>query len=317
MAERYLFFNSQLDEDGKYDREYQAADFAEYFGTVLTSGFISSDGEMGLSSKVEVGTLNTVIAPGKAIIKGHWYENTSDLTLEHPIPEADNDRIDRIVLRLDLRNQSRYIRLFVKEGEPSSSPEPPKLQRDNYIYELSVARIRVHADTSSLDEDELIDERLDEDVGGITNSMITVPSKELKRMWDEFFAEVQVDVLDEWNEFLEGVKDLGFTTRVDFNQHVEDDERHTTQQDRNRWDSQLNTKRKSKQNQTFEKVEKHRDDGTLFSTSVLSDINDNNDYLTRTYTEYEEDGETILYQVIYDLKYDNQGDWLEEVKRDD
>lgn len=316
MAERYMFFNSQL-VDGEYDREYQAQDFADYFGTVLTSGFISSDGEMGLSSKVESGTLNTIIAPGKAIIKGHWYENTSDLTLEHPIPEADNDRIDRIVLRLDRRNSERNVKLHVVEGTPSETPQAPEVRRDNYIYELGVARIRVRANTSSLEKDDLIDDRLNDDVGGIVNSMITVPHAEFKRMWDEFFTDVQVDVVNEWNEFIEGVKDLGFTTRVDFNQHVEDDERHATQQDRNRWDSQLNTKRKSKQNQTFEKVEKHRDDGTLFSTSVLSDINDNNDYLTRTYTEYEEDGETILYQVIYDLKYDNQGDWLEEVKRDD
>lgn len=317
MTERYLFFNAQQDENGKYDREYQAADFADYFGTVITSGFISSDGEMGLSSKIESGTLKTTIAPGKAIIKGHFYENTDDLTLEHPIPEADKDRIDRIVLRLDLRNSERNVKQHVVPGDPADDPKAPEIQRDNYIYELGVARIRVRKNTSSLEDDDLTDDRLNDNVGGIANSMITVPHEEFKRMWDEFFEEVQDDVLQEWNEFLEGVKDLGFTSRVDFNKHLDDDERHVTRSDRNRWNNQLTKEREEKNNQTFEVVKQYRDNGTLFSESVLSEMDNDNNYTRRIYREYKKDGEAIATEILFDIEYDEQGDWLKEKVIDD
>lgn len=314
MAERSLFFNSQLI-DGEYDREYHAQDFADYFGTVLTSGFLSSDGHMGLSAKVIDGTLTTVVAPGKAIIRGHFYENTDDLILEHEIPEPVEDRIDRIVLRLDLRSVSRFVRLAIKQGVPSDNPSAPPLQRNDFIYELGVATVRVRANTSSLESADLIDTRLDDDVGGIVNSLITVPHEEFRRMWDEFFDGFSNDVEQEWREYLEDVKDLGFTARADFNNHLDDDFMHITKQDYDRWDGFLDTSRGSKHNQTFEVVERRRGDGTLFSTSVLSELDGENNYLTRTYTEYEEDGMTIRKVVVFDITYDNNGDWLMEVKR--
>lgn len=314
MAERSLFFNSQLI-DGEYDREYQAQDFAEYFSSVLSSGFLSIDGDMGLSVKVENGTLNTIVAPGKAIIRGHFYENTSDLTLEHAVPESQGDRIDRIVLRLDLRSGSRFVRLKVKEGVTSVNPQTPELQRDDFIYELGIATVRLRANTSSLESADLIDTRLDDDVGGIVNSLVTVPHGEFKRMWDEFFADFSADVESEWREYLENVKDLGFTTRVDFNNHIDNDFRHVTDQDRLRWNDSLSRTRSYKMSQTFEEVEHRRDDGTLFAKSVLSDLDSEGNYRTRTYTEYHEDGMTIVNNIVYEITYDNQGDWLREVKK--
>lgn len=316
MAERSLFFNSQLI-DGEYDREYQAQDFAQYFGSVLSSGFLSIDGEMGLSTKIESGMLNSIVAPGKAIIRGHFYENTSDLTLEHAVPESQGDRIDRIVLRLDLRNDSRFVRLKVKEGVTSVNPQVPELQRDDFIYELGVATVRLRANTSSLESEDLTDTRLDDDVGGIVNSLVSVPHEEFRRMWDEFFANFSEELEQEWREYLEGVKDLGFTTRVDFNKHVEDEDYHVTEFDRLHWDDLLSVKRSDKDRTTFKVIERHRDNGTLFDKSVLSN-KDGRNFLKRTYTQYAEDGITRKGKpVVYDIIYDNEGDWLEEVKRDD
>ena len=133
MAERYLFFNST----GGDRRTYQAQDFAEYFGSVLSSGLLHTDGSPGLQVSVENGTMSTVVAEGKAILKGHFYENTTPLTLEHKLPDPSADRIDRIILRLDLRHNERYIKLFVRDGTPASNPVAPALQRDNDVYEIS------------------------------------------------------------------------------------------------------------------------------------------------------------------------------------
>ena len=131
MAEIFKFFNSAPGDE----RWHYASDFADYFGSVLSSGLLStSEEDIGLQVSVNEGTLTTNVSVGKALIKGYSYENTTDLTLKHTLPETENSRIDRIVLRLDLRNQNRYIRAFVKEGIPSLEPVAPELQRDQYVY---------------------------------------------------------------------------------------------------------------------------------------------------------------------------------------
>ena len=188
MAQYYKFFNS-TDTDR---RTYQAGDFADYFGSVLSTGLIHTDNEAGMEAFVETGTLRTYVTPGKAIMQGHLYENTTNEYLEHSLPESTSDRIDRIVLRLDLRNSERNILLHIKEGDPNSNPVAPSLQRDNFIYELSLAQIRVRANTSSLEASDLVDERLDEGLCGLVNSMLTVPTSQF---------------LSEWNTFMDTIRD--------------------------------------------------------------------------------------------------------------
>jgi hypothetical protein len=203
MAEISKFFNSAPGDP----RTYQASDFADYFGSVLSTGLLHTDNIPALEVKCEGTDLRTYVTPGKAIIQGYLYENTSNLYLEHALPEPTLDRIDRIVLRLDKRNQSRYIKLFVKQGTPSENPVPPELQRDDFIYELSLAQIRVRANTSTLNPADLIDERLDENLCGLVHSLISIPTSQFQAEWDAFMASVQ---------------DEGFTPRTDFDAHLAD-----------------------------------------------------------------------------------------------
>lgn len=168
MAQRYLFFNSVNDDR----RIYQAQDFADYFGSVLSTGLLHNDNVPGLEVRVETGTMNTVVDVGSAIMRGHLYINDTPHTLTHSLAEPTADRIDRIVLRLDLRNAHRNILLHIKEGVPSSNPEPPTLQRDAFIYELSLAQVRIRANTSTIDPSDVTDERLDDDVCGLVYSLL-------------------------------------------------------------------------------------------------------------------------------------------------
>lgn len=203
MAEIFKFFNSAPGDE----RWHYASDFADYFGSVLSSGLLStSEEDIGLQVSVNEGTLTTNVSVGKALIKGYSYENTTDLTLTHTLPETENNRIDRIVLRFDLRNQNRYIRAFVKEGIPSLEPVAPELQRDQYVYELSLAQILVVANTASLNQENLTDERLFEDVCGIVNSLITVPTSVFQKDYDKWkvsrFSDFKV-----WLDTLKNVLD--------------------------------------------------------------------------------------------------------------
>lgn len=183
VAEIFKFFNSAPGDE----RWHYASDFADYFGDVLSSGLLHKDGTPNLQVKVNVGTMQTYVEIGKALIQGYQYQNTTPLFLAHGLPEPNLDRIDRIVLRLDKRNNARFIRLFVKEGVSATNPVPPSLQRDQYVFELSLAQIRLTKNTSSLEPLKLVDERMKEDLCGIVYSLISVPTSVFQQQWDYWF----------------------------------------------------------------------------------------------------------------------------------
>lgn len=172
MAEKSWFFNSAPGDP----RVYQASDFAQYFGKVLSTGLLHINEVPGLQVKASGSDLRTFVEPGGAIMEGYAYENTDNVYLTHNLPEVSLDRIDRVVLRLDKKNANRHIKIFVREGVPATVPVPPALQRDNLVWELSLAQVRLRANTSTISSADVFDERLDRTVAGLVYSLISKPS---------------------------------------------------------------------------------------------------------------------------------------------
>lgn len=214
MAEIFKFFNSAPGDE----RWHYASDFADYFGGVLSDGILHTDKQIDLGLRVRVvpNTLTTKVAVGKAIIKGYAYENTTELVLKHDIPEPTLKRIDRIVLRLDLSNSSRYVKLFVKKGASATSPIAPTLQRDQYIHELSLAQVLVRENTTQLIETDLKDERMIESLCGLVSSIISVPTTQFQEQWDAWFKSVQDEGFAPYTDtgFKENLKTTDKTTLV-------------------------------------------------------------------------------------------------------
>lgn len=194
--EKFWFFNSAPGDP----RVYQAQDFANYFGLVLTSGILAVNNQMGLQVKADGTDMRVYVEPGKAIIKGNAYENTANEYLTVDLPEATENRIDRIVLRHDLTNANRHIKVFVKRGTASA---PPDLQRDNFVYEISLARVLLEANTSTIDPLNITDERMDENLAGIVHSMITVPTSQFQEQWDDWFNTNVPAYEQEWQNFMD------------------------------------------------------------------------------------------------------------------
>src|SRR5690606_24789511 len=82
----------------------------------------------------------------------------------HDTETVGVDRIDRIVIRLDLRPEARHVESFVKKGVASANPVPPALQRDDNVYEISLAQVRIRGGQTFISPSDIIDERGDEDV---------------------------------------------------------------------------------------------------------------------------------------------------------
>lgn len=291
--------------------------------------------EYGLQVTLDNG-LQTSVALGEALIKGYSYQNTTPLVLTHSLPETTNDRIDRIVLRLDLRNQNRFIKVFIKEGVTSATPIAPTLQRDEYIYELSLAQVRLRANTASIVANDIKDERALEDVCGIVQSLITVPISIFQQQFDAWFnnqkllyetdiTEWQINEKAEFETWVESLHDIldgnvaaNLASRIttveqELTTHKTEDAAVKASTDKilNDFESTKNLSitrsNKDKEGIFTTLTYKRKGDNTLYATSVLSG-GATPKYTTRTIKFYDVDGVTLLKTTTKTLLYDVDGD---------
>ena len=106
--------------------------------------------------------MESTVNAGSAFIEGYEYRNTEALNLTHDAADTTNNRIDRVVVRLDRSPQAEVpIRVLIRKGNPSSTPVPPVLIRDLYIYEISLAKVLIEAGKSFIETSQITDERDD------------------------------------------------------------------------------------------------------------------------------------------------------------
>lgn len=183
MTEHFFMFDSV---DG--DREYTAQDFADYFNELLTTGVFYRNGQPSLKISKGAG-LTTSMEIGAAYVEGYIYRNTEPIEFLHAAGNPSFPRIDRIIIRLDKTISNRHVRAFIKEGVPATNPQPPVLQRDEFIYEISLAQVRVKPGASVIST--LTDERLDQTLCGVVSSIIEVPTDVFLQQWDDFIGSIQ------------------------------------------------------------------------------------------------------------------------------
>lgn len=162
--EKSGFFNSSGG-----DRVYDATDFAAYFGSLVSNGIFYKTAD---NLKVVAATGMTVtVQPGAAFINGYNYRNTTTLDIQLNTASGVNPRIDRVVLRWS--NVNRNIQLAVKTGAAATVPSPPDLTRTDDAYELGIADITVAQGAVSVTNDNISDTRLNTNLCGLVNSLIS------------------------------------------------------------------------------------------------------------------------------------------------
>jgi len=149
------------------DNSYYADDFAEYFRMFLKDGVW----KLGENLSVSPGNgLSVTIDYGAAMVQGYGYwlkdNNTGKKQLNLAGTTAQQ-RIDRIVLRLDTSLQTRKITLAVLTGEAAAQPVAPDLTRSGNVYEVSLARVHVGANALSVLPEQIVDERADSSLCGV------------------------------------------------------------------------------------------------------------------------------------------------------
>lgn len=158
MAEKYRFFDAVQDEHGQYDREYNAQEFTDYFKALVTTGVMKGAGNE-LAVAANGSNMITTVNTGIAFLLGRYYENDSSLTLTHDTETLGNSRIDRIVIRMDLSTEARYVKAFIKKGVPSTNPVAPTLTQTPNLYEISLAQVKIVGGQTFIATNAVTDER--------------------------------------------------------------------------------------------------------------------------------------------------------------
>lgn len=173
------------------DRKYLASDFANYFNSFIENGIFPNP-----STNLQVianSNMTITIKAGKAWINGFIYYNDSDLILPIGVADGVLKRIDRIAVQYSLVN--REIKSVVKKGVFSSNPVASNLQRDADKYELGIADISIAAGAVSIQQININDQRYNDSLCGIVNSLIRVDTTTL---FDQF--------TDGFNAWFDGIK---------------------------------------------------------------------------------------------------------------
>lgn len=174
------------------DRLYEAEIFRKYFAKFLSNGVYfghyKNYGENSMKVTAD-GGLNIRVAKGAGIIEGADYENENEqvYTLERP---ATGNRIDRVIVKLDKTLATRETQLYIKQGNGTTSAA---LQRDDNIYEICLAEVTVKS-TTNISEADIKDTRLDKNLCGIVNSLITIDGEEIYQRFQAYVDSVITDM---------------------------------------------------------------------------------------------------------------------------
>ncbi|MDE5737099.1 MAG: hypothetical protein K2H93_01900 [Oscillospiraceae bacterium] len=179
----YGFFDSV---DG--DRKYNADDISNFFLKLISDGVFPTPAN---SMQVqEVSGMTVKVSAGWGFINCKWINNDSDLYLTLDEPDIILDRKNRIVIRLN--RDTRLIEIAIKKGIPAESAytAPPELQRDESIWELSLAYINVEPDAKNrgIRQMDISDERPYEHLcGWVTGLIQQIDTTNLFAQYDNAF----------------------------------------------------------------------------------------------------------------------------------
>lgn len=166
MPEKSGFFDA-IYVNGTYDRVYNADSFADYFSSFISNGvFAGKEQELLVTSTSPAANMSVTVLPGRAYIKGYWYQTTETKVLSLAASHSTNSRIDSVVVRLD--NNGRTIGLAIVKGENSTSPVPPTLSSN----EIQLAIINVSAGKTAILNSDITDTRWDKNVCGAVGAIV-------------------------------------------------------------------------------------------------------------------------------------------------
>lgn len=147
MSFEYGFYNAI-----NHDRRYTAEQVSRIFDGIITDGVYATIGN-ALAVTVNSG-MQLNIGSGRAWFNHTWSYNDTTALVTIPAAHAVFDRIDAVVLEVNLQN--RENRLMVVKGTESSNPQRPILASGaDDIYQYPLAYVIVDANATEIAHDKI------------------------------------------------------------------------------------------------------------------------------------------------------------------
>lgn len=198
MAVNSSFFNSS-----NGDRIYQASNFAAYFASFIGNGVFPNP-STGLQVLQDADRIVRV-ASGKGWINGYYVENTDDFNIQIPASDGSLNRIDRIILGLNLTN--RAITIYFKQGTPATNPVAPALIRNQLVHELALADVYVNRGATRITQANILDQRMNGNLCGIVSGVVNqVDTTTLYNQYETDFMEWSNQQRQDFEDFLQSIE---------------------------------------------------------------------------------------------------------------
>ena len=189
-----------LDSGG--DRMYSDDDFAQYYSFLYNTGVFMPVGEALAVKSSPTQGMRVIISTGAAGIKGRFYFNSEDLALDVPVASTTQDRVDSVVLRLDMA--ARMVTLAYKTNSTS-------VVRTDSVYELQLARVGVKRNASGITSADIEDMRANQQFCGYVTPHYEVPvsgmEAQYQAMLQSVFELFESNAEDNKNELIQMLND--------------------------------------------------------------------------------------------------------------
>ena len=153
-----------------YDRGVNSKTLRKIYNLFMQNGiFLKTNNDFVVTAGTSGYTVS--VGAGSCIIEGCLKIIESARTLTIQASDTNYDRIDTVVLRLNLNQAVRDIDLYISQGTPSASPSRPELTRDASVYELGLADIFIAKNTQTMSAQRITDTRLDSNRCGIVSAV--------------------------------------------------------------------------------------------------------------------------------------------------
>lgn len=181
-------FDSQITgygSDGlpEYDRASNSLELSTLIRSFWRNGIFGT----GALTVMAGGGMTVTVSTGSVLVQGRVAHVTTQKTLAFD-SASSNPRFDRVVVRCDLSNAVRDLVLDVVKGIPAISPVAPALTRNESIWELCLATVRIVEGATSINQSMITDTRTDANLCGIVAATMTEVDT------DRFYAQVQSDL---------------------------------------------------------------------------------------------------------------------------
>lgn len=190
MSFEYGFYNAI-----NHDRRYTAEQVSRIFDGIITDGVYATIGN-ALAVTVNSG-MQLNIGSGRAWFNHTWSYNDTTALVTIPAAHAVFDRIDAVVLEVNLQN--RENRLTVVKGTESSDPQRPILANGaGDIYQYPLAYVTVDANATEIGHDKITPTVGSSECPFVTGVLQGIDVDELIATWknqfDVLFVELEQQI---------------------------------------------------------------------------------------------------------------------------